>query len=127
MARTVSLNKRFNRGVPARAYIKHLHVYTEGEITEKEYLNAFCREIIPVHPEFRLSIKPSKGKSSPRKILDAMRRDAKLFGDKRKLFKSTLNNCLHSNLACVIDKMARGAKLNRAFEELPKDPTKFGC
>ena len=28
MARTVSLNKRFNRGVPARAYIKHLHVYT---------------------------------------------------------------------------------------------------
>ena len=53
MARTVSLNKRFNRGVPARAYIKHLHVYTEGEITEKEYLNAFCREIIPVHPEFR--------------------------------------------------------------------------
>ena len=83
MARTVSLNKRFNRGVPARAYIKHLHVYTEGEITEKEYLNAFCREIIPVHPEFRLSIKPSKGKSSPRKILDAMRRDAKLFGDKR--------------------------------------------
>ena len=39
--------------------------------------------------------------------------------DFRKLFKSTLNNCLHSNLACVIDKMARSAKLNRTFEELP--------
>ena len=38
----------------------------------------------------------------------------------RKLFKSTLNNCLHSNLACVIAKMARSAKLNRAFEELPQ-------
>ena len=41
--------------------------------------------------------------------------------DKRlgKLFKSTLNNRLHRNLACVIDKNSRGAKLERAFEELP--------
>ena len=38
----------------------------------------------------------------------------------RKLFKSTLNNRLHRNLACVIDKSSRGAKLKRAFEELPK-------
>ena len=37
----------------------------------------------------------------------------------RKLFKSTLNNRLHRNLACVIDKSSRGAKLERAFEELP--------
>lgn len=37
----------------------------------------------------------------------------------RKLFKSTLNNRLHRNLACVIDKSSRGAKLKRAFEELP--------
>ena len=37
----------------------------------------------------------------------------------RKLFKSTLNNRLHSNLACVIDKSSRVAKLKRAFEELP--------
>ena len=29
----------------------------------------------------------------------------------RKLFKSTLNNRLHRNLACVIDKSSRGAKL----------------
>ena len=36
-----------------------------------------------------------------------------------KLFKSTLNNRLHRNLACVIDKSSRGAKLKRAFEELP--------
>lgn len=36
-----------------------------------------------------------------------------------KLFKSTLNNRLHSNLACVIDKSSRVAKLKRAFEELP--------
>lgn len=36
-----------------------------------------------------------------------------------KLFKSTLNNRLHRNLACVIDKSSRGAKLERAFEELP--------
>ena len=40
--------------------------------------------------------------------------------DKGKLFKSTLNNRLHRNLACVIDKSSRGAKLERAFEELPK-------
>ena len=40
--------------------------------------------------------------------------------EKRKLFKSTLNNRLHRNLACVIDKSSRGAKLERAFEELPK-------
>ena len=39
--------------------------------------------------------------------------------DLRKLFKSTLNNRLHRNLACVIDKSSRGAKLERAFEELP--------
>ena len=37
----------------------------------------------------------------------------------RKLFKSTLNNRLHRNLACVIDKSSRDAKLKRAFEELP--------
>ena len=37
----------------------------------------------------------------------------------RNLFKSTLNNRLHRNLACVIDKSSRGAKLERAFEELP--------
>ena len=37
----------------------------------------------------------------------------------RKLFKSTLNNRLHRNLDCVIDKSSRGAKLKRAFEELP--------
>ena len=37
----------------------------------------------------------------------------------RKLFKSTLNNRLHSNLSCVIDKSSQGAKLKRAFEELP--------
>ena len=36
-----------------------------------------------------------------------------------KLFKSTLNNRLHRNLACVIDKSSRSAKLKRAFEELP--------
>ena len=41
----------------------------------------------------------------------------------RKLFKSTLNNRLHRNLACVIDKSSRGAKLKRAFEELPKRAT----
>ena len=39
--------------------------------------------------------------------------------DLGKLFKSTLNNRLHRNLACVIDKSSRGAKLERAFEELP--------
>ena len=27
---------------------------------------------------------------------------------------------MHRNLACVIDKSSRGAKLKRAFEELPK-------
>ena len=37
----------------------------------------------------------------------------------RKLFKSTLNNRLCSNLACVIDESSRGVKLKRAFEELP--------
>ena len=41
------------------------------------------------------------------------------FSDYGKLFKSTLNNRLHRNLACVIDKSSRGAKLKRAFEELP--------
>ena len=38
----------------------------------------------------------------------------------QKYLKSTLNNRLHRNLACVIDKSSRGAKLERAFEELPK-------
>ena len=42
--------------------------------------------------------------------------------DLRKLFKSTLNNRLHSNLSCVIDKSSQGAKLKRAFEELPLQP-----
>ena len=37
----------------------------------------------------------------------------------RKLFKSTLNNRLCSNLACVIDESSRGVKLKRVFEELP--------
>ena len=43
-----------------------------------------------------------------------------------KLFKSTLNNRLHRNLACVIDKSSRGAKLERAFEELPQDCCVWG-
>ena len=43
-----------------------------------------------------------------------------LWRASRKLFKSTLNNRLHRNLACVIDKSSRGAKLERAFEELPQ-------
>ena len=30
---------------------------------------------------------------------------------------------MHRNLACVIDKSSRGAKLERAFEELPKGKT----
>ena len=38
----------------------------------------------------------------------------------QKYLKSTLNNRLHRNLACVIDKSSRGAKLERAFEELPE-------
>ena len=41
------------------------------------------------------------------------------FKNLGKLFKSTLNNRLRRNLACVIDKSSRGAKLKRAFEELP--------
>ena len=41
-------------------------------------------------------------------------------GIPRKLFKSTLNNRLCSNLACVIDESSRGVKLKRAFEELPQ-------
>ena len=41
----------------------------------------------------------------------------------RKLFKSTLNNRLYRNLACVIDKSSRGVKLKRAFEELPQMPS----
>ena len=44
---------------------------------------------------------------------------AKLDPEIGKHFKSTLNNRLHRNLACVIDKSSRGAKLERAFEELP--------
>ena len=43
-----------------------------------------------------------------------------LLLEQGKLFKSTLNNRFHRNLACVIDKSSRGAKLKRAFEELPK-------
>ena len=39
--------------------------------------------------------------------------------DPGKLFKSTLNNRLCSNLACVIDESSRGVKLKRVFEELP--------
>ena len=45
----------------------------------------------------------------------------------RKLFKSTLNNRLHRNLDCVIDKSSRGAKLKRAFEELPSLQTEKFC
>ena len=37
----------------------------------------------------------------------------------KEALQSTLNNRLHRNLACVIDKSSRGAKLKRAFEELP--------
>ena len=44
----------------------------------------------------------------------------RLIENPGKLFKSTLNNRLHRNLACVIDKSSRGAKLKRAFEELPQ-------
>ena len=47
--------------------------------------------------------------------LDCLGTEQKL----RKLFKSTLNNRLHRNLACAIDESSRGAKLKRAFEELP--------
>ena len=58
-------------------------------------------------------------KNQRQQSLQFLQNEYKSFQELRKLFKSTLNNRLHRNLACVIDKSSRGAKLERAFEELP--------
>ena len=68
------------------------------------------------------SVQKAQGiEDSPEKLIADMTRIGQGLGNPelRKLFKSTLNNRLHRNLACVIDKSSRGAKLKRAFEELP--------
>ena len=40
MARHVPLNTRYKRPNPNRSFVRSLHIFTEGEFTEKEYINA---------------------------------------------------------------------------------------
>lgn len=54
-------------------------------------------------------------------ILDG--NEAGVFEDWSLSSHYAMNNRLHRNLACVIDESSRGAKIKRAFEELPKRAT----
>ena len=40
MARHVPLNTRYKRPNPNRSFVRSLHIFTEGEFTEKEYINS---------------------------------------------------------------------------------------
>lgn len=73
-----SPRNRFKRKLRSIPFIKQIHVYTEGEITEKEYLEKVygildsefdCRQ------KFHLRIKTSKGQSSPKNLKKTIRRD----------------------------------------------------
>ena len=81
MVRKSNNNKsRFVRKTRDRNFIRQLYIYTEGEITEKEYLitvyNLLDKEY-DCSEKFRISVKTSRGKSSPANILKQIKQDEK--------------------------------------------------
>lgn len=87
MARAINNNDRhkFRRKDADRSFIRQVHIYTEGSVTEPEYLQ-IIREIIKSNRysrSFRINVKSSKSKSSPKNIRKSIREDIKYFGDKK--------------------------------------------
>lgn len=87
MARAINDNDRhkFRRKDADRSFIRQVHIYTEGSVTEPEYLQ-IIREIIKSNRSsrsFRINVKSSKSKSSPKNIRRSIREDIKYFGDKK--------------------------------------------
>lgn len=87
MARAINDNDRhkFLRKDADRSFIRQVHIYTEGSVTEPEYLQ-IIREIIKSNRSsrsFRINVKSSKSKGSPKNIRRSIREDIKYFGDKK--------------------------------------------
>ena len=85
MARHVPLNTRYKRPNPNRSFVRSLHIFTEGEFTEKEYINALFNLLdnkFSCRGKFQIKIISSKGKSSPKNILDSIKKTKKSFQNK---------------------------------------------
>ena len=85
MARHVPLNTRYKRPNPNRSFVRILHIFTEGEFTEKEYINALFNLLdnkFSCRGKFQIKIISSKGKSSPKNILDSIKKTKKSFQNK---------------------------------------------
>lgn len=79
MARRLS---RLSRTPATRSFIRQIHIYTEGCVTEAEYLTILKNELdskFSCRNKFKIKIKPSKGKSSPKNIHNTIKRELKDF------------------------------------------------
>lgn len=90
MARVISNNYRykFRRKDADRSFIRQIHIYTEGSVTEPEYLKIVRDKILSSGScrnsgsFFKLNVKHSGTKSSPNNIRKSIREDIKYCGDK---------------------------------------------
>lgn len=89
MARSVTPRKsRFGREQSSRSFVRQIHIFTEGDATEKEYLD-LIKDMVRTHDtqhlcaeKFRINIKTSRNKSSPKNLRKTIRREIKHFEGK---------------------------------------------
>lgn len=86
MGRKVKAIKNDLRRTPASLnYIRQIYVFTEGSVTEAEYLGIakkLINEQHDCHYKFALHINTNKGKSSSKNLLDRIRRKSQEFINK---------------------------------------------
>lgn len=83
MARNIP---RLSRKKPARSFTKQIHIYTEGSVTEEEYINNLKKTILSgatSHHEFSIRVKNSNKKTSPKNIQKSIRNDVRNFEEKQ--------------------------------------------
>lgn len=89
MARSINYgaHNKFLRKESDRSFIRQIHIYTEGSVTEPEYLKIIKETILSNSPsqntKFKINIKPSNSKSSPKNIRKAIRNEVQHFGNKK--------------------------------------------
>lgn len=83
MARNIP---RLSRKKPARSFTKQIHIYTEGSVTEEEYINNLKKTILSgatSHHKFSIRVKNSSNKTSPKNIQKSIRNDVRNFEEKQ--------------------------------------------
>ena len=68
---------RLARNGVNRPFVKQIHIFTEGTVTEVEYLQSFkelINKALPNQKKFKIEINSSKGNSSPKNLRLAIRR-----------------------------------------------------